>query len=210
MRTLVLLLIPILTACGTAADTNRCEIAVTGDTTATIKAESRAGSLQGKVGPSTDYWLSDDQVRRAVSMMHNLNSNLTAAEKQRRIDESMTKDPRLMLLLINCMADEGGIIFGTSNGSKYADVPFQPASYTIGGKGPSKPGEFTAAFQLSPVGKLEGYSISEPGELVLTQFDRKGLVGTFSFKAHQFGTTPNRVTVAGSFHFPCVGGACQK
>ena len=144
MRTLVLLLIPVLTACGTAVDTNRCEIAVTGDTTATIKAESRAGSLQGKVGPSTDYWLSDDQVRRAVSMMHNLNSNLTAAEKQHRIDESMTKDPRFMLLLINCMADEGGIIFGTSNGSKYSDVPFQPASYTFGGKGPSKPGEFTA------------------------------------------------------------------
>lgn len=207
--------VPLLTAVMTtagvaAADTDHCEIAVTGESNATIKVDAPVGTAQGKLAASTDHWLSDAQIRMAVSTLQNLGGKLTAAEKQRKVDEAMTKDPRFVLLIINCLADEGGIILSASSSSKYADVPLRPASYPVVPNGRTRPGELTVMFHLSPGGKRRSYSVTAPGKLVLTQFDRKGIAGTFRFKAEQGGKTPEHVAVTGSFHYHCTGEACQK
>lgn len=211
MRRLVPIFTAVMTTAGVAAaDTNHCELSATGESSASIKVDAPAGTAQGKLAASTDYWLSDAQIRMAVSTLQNLGSKLSPAEKQRKADEAMKKDPRFMLLIINCLADEGGIIFSAARDSKYADVPLEPASYSIVPNGRTRPGEFTVMFHLSPGGKRESYSVSEPGKLVLTQFDRKGIAGTFSFKAEQRGKTPKHVAVTGSFKYHCLGEACQK
>lgn len=192
-----------------AADTNHCEIAVTGESNATIKVDAPRGTAQGKLGASTDYWLTDMQVRKAIQLLQSVGSKLTAAEKQRKVDEAMKHDPRFMLLLITCLADEGGIIMVAAKDSKYADVPMKPASYAIVPARQTRAGEFLAMFHLSPGGKRESYLVKEPGKLVISKFDRKSLAGTFSFTAEQPGKT-RKVSVTGSFSFHCTGDACDK
>lgn len=189
-----------------AADSNHCELAVTGDATASIKADAPAGGAQGKVAVSTDYWLSDDQLRTAARLLGDY-GKLTPADKEKKIDEAMKRDPRFMLLMMNCLADDGGLILSAAG--KYADVPMKPATYPIVPSSKAKAGELTGMFHLSPGGKRESYSISEPGKLAITQFDKKGLAGTFTFGATQ-GKTKKHVTVTGSFRYACTGDLCAK
>ena len=42
---------------------------------------------------------------------------------------------------------------------------------------------------------------------MLTQFDKKGIAGTFHFKGESRG---KRVDVSGKFSYACSGGACEK
>jgi hypothetical protein len=210
MRSIVALLTALLATASAAADTNHCELSVTGDANATIKVDAPLAGAQGKLAASTDYWLSDAQIRMALSALQSIGGKLPPAEKQRKVDEAMKKDPRLMLLIINCLTDEGGLIVAASGGSKYADVPFKPATYAIVPNRRTRTGEFTVMFHVSHGGKREAYAVSEPGKLALTQFDRKGIAGTFSFKAEQRGKEPKQVAVTGSFKYHCAGEACQK
>jgi hypothetical protein len=210
MRLLAPALILLALPAAAAAQTNRCEIAVTGDSTVRIAAEAPRDDAQGKLAASTDYWLSDGQLRMALSAMQGAGSKLTPGERQRKVDEGMKKDPRLMVLLLSCLSDDGGIILSPSAGSKYADVPMKPGSYAIVPAGRTKPGEFTAMFHLAMRGKRESFSVAEPGKLVVTRFDRKGITGTFRFKAEQRGKIGKKVDVNGSFSYACTGESCQK
>lgn len=193
-----------------AADTNHCEIAVSGEATASIKADVSGETSQGKLAAVTDYWMSDAQLRTALGVTENLGSKATPAEKQRKVEEAMKKDPRFMLLVINCLTDDGGVVLSASSPSKYASVPFKPASYAIASEG-AKAGEFIPMFHTgSGAGKRVGYRLAEPGKLTLTQFDRKAIAGTFTFKAESRGKDTKHVTVTGSFRYSCKGDACQK
>jgi len=193
-----------------ASETNHCEIAVTGDSTVRIAAEEPRDTAQGKLAASTDYWLSDAQLRMAVDTMQSIGSKLTAAEKQHKVDEGMKRDPRFMVLLISCLSDEGGVIFSPASGSKYAHVPMKAGTYSIVPTSRTRPGEFTAMFHIATRGKRESYAVAEPGKLVVTRFDRRGITGTFRFKAEQRGKGNKKVDVTGSFSYACTGEACQK
>jgi hypothetical protein len=211
MRHILTLLTPLvaMASVASAEPMNHCELTVTGDSTVTIKADAPR-DLQGKLATSTDYWLSDAQVRTALEMLQSMSSKLTAEDKKKKVDEAMTKDPKFMVLLINCLADDGGVAFTAAEKTRYADIPMKPASHAIVPSDHPKPGELTAFFHVGGNGKRESYDIREPGKLTLTQFDRKGIVGTFSFKAEQRGKVNKKVTVTGSFNYGCVGDACQK
>jgi len=189
---------------------NHCEITISGESSASIKADAPATASKGKLGLVTDYWLTDAELRTGIGVFVGLDSKLSKADKDKKIDEQLRKDPRFMLFILNCLTDDGGAIFSASNPSKYADFPMKPATHTIVAAGEGKAGDVSAMFHLSPGGKRESYRVKEPGKLVLTQFDRKGIAGTFSFKAEARGKTPKRVDVAGKFSYACSGGACQK
>ena len=193
-----------------AADTNHCEIAVAGDSTVRIAAEAPRDDAQGKLAAATDYWLSDGQLRMALSALLGAGSKLTPGERQRKVDEGMKKDPRLMVLMLSCLSDDGGIILSPAPGSKYADVPMKAGSYAIVPTGRTRPGEFTVMFHLAMRGKRESFSVAEPGKLAITRFDRRGISGTFRFRAEQRGKTGKKVDVNGSFSYACTGEACQK
>jgi hypothetical protein len=193
-----------------AADTNHCEIAVSGEATASIKADVSGDVSQGKLSAATDYWMSDAQLRTALGVTENLGSKATPAEKQRKVEEAMKKDPRFMLLVINCLTDDGGLVLSASSPSKYASVPLKPATYPIVSDG-SRGGEFIPMFHTGGgAAKRVSYRLTEPGKLTLTQFDHKAIAGTFTFKAESRGKDTKHVTVTGSFHYRCRGGACQK
>jgi len=210
MRRIAIIAGTLMLAGGLAgAGTNHCELTATGDSTATIRADA-AGTQQGKLAATTDYWLSDAQLRTALEVMEGIGSKVSKEDKRRKVDEAMKKNPRLMLLLVNCLTDEGGVIFSASSASKYADIPMRPATYPIAPVMGARAGQVTAMFHLSPGGKRESYAIQEPAKLVLTQFDKKGIAGTFSFKAESRGKTPRRVEIAGKFAYACNGDACQK
>jgi len=198
----------IVLAARVAAADNHCEITVSGEGTASMKADAPSAG-KGKLGLVTDYWLTDAELRTGIGVFVGLDSKLSKADKDKKVDEQLKKDPRFMLFILNCLTDEGGAIFSASSASKYADFPMKPATHTIVAA-EGKAGDVTVMFHLSPGGKRESYRVKEPGKLVLTQFDKKGIAGTFSFKAEARGKTPRRVDVAGKFSYACTGGACQK
>lgn len=210
MRTAIAMATLLLTGHLAAADNNHCEIAIRGDRSASIKADQPADRAQGKLAVVTDHWLSDLELRTGIGALVALGGKVNKQEKERKIDEAMKQDPRFMLFVLNCLTDEGGAILSASSKSKYADFPFKPGTHAIAELGAAKPGEVTVMFHLSPGGKRESYSAKAPGKLVLTQFDRKGIAGTFRFEAETRSKPPRRVDVAGKFSYACTGGACQK
>lgn len=193
-----------------AAETNHCELATTGDRRASIAADAPPGAAAGKdkLHAATDYWMTDADLRTALGARADFSSKRSAAERQRQIEAAMKRDPRLLLLTISCVTDEGGVVFTASARSRYADIPMKPGSHAIGVAGAARPGEVTATFQLSPNGKPETYQIKQPGKLVLTRFDRRTLAGTFTFAADSHGTESKHVEVTGRFTYHCTGAAC--
>lgn len=186
-----------------------CEMKVSGDVTKTVTS----GGGSGAVG--ADYWMTDDEMRTALKAIAQIFDKKSDAELEREVAASMKEDPRLVLLIINCGSAggaDGSLSLMPGADSKYANVPFGPKSYTIakGGLlgGDAKAGEFTAMFSLG-----DGlYGIDEPGELKITKFDKTGIAGSFSFKASErLSNTNKKVTVQGTFDYPCTGGGnCKK
>jgi hypothetical protein len=211
MRPLATLLgIGMLTAGPASAEVrhNHCEFVVSGDATASVKADVESTTSNGKVMAGTDYWSSEAELRRTLQAVGGP-SKTSDAERQRKIDEQMKKDPRLTILLINCLTDDGGVIVVASPLSKYADVPMKPATYKIASQGADRAGEFSAKVRINIGGKRQGYDVLS-GKLVLGQFDKKGLAGTFALEAQDHGTPPKQVEVTGKFSYACAGDACQK
>jgi hypothetical protein len=190
-----------------------CQVDVTGDVTVSFKGQG------GQSAVGSDYWLSDDDLRTALSAVANISNKGSDAEKKKSVDEAMKKDPRLFLLILNCISGSGDskdtISMLPSGDSKYADVPFKPGSYTIKSgshlTSAEKPGDFSALMSLSKV----SYLVSQDGKLNITKFDKSGIAGTFTFGGEQGfadqGAKPKKISVSGKFDFPCTsGGNCNK
>jgi hypothetical protein len=188
-----------------AGGAGKCQVKVSGDETVDFQAEGGLGAV------GTDYWLKEEEIRAALNAL----ATGSDAEKKQQVDEQMAEDPRIMLLILNCgsAGAENSISLLPSNDSKYADVPFKPGEYTI----PSgqafvsagKPGEFAALLSL----KEASYSVSEPGKLTISKFDKSGIAGSFQFGAAEVFAegTPKKVQVQGTFDFPCAGGGnCSR
>jgi hypothetical protein len=190
---------------GTAA--GKCSFAVTGDVTLNVEAIATKKPPNGKAMAAADYWQTDEQLRSALEMLGGLDSKKSKDAVKSEVDEKMKRDPKFMLLLINCGAELGAIDFGPGKDSKYADVPFKPGKYPI--TSDAKAGEVGAMVNLRPPGKHQSYKISEPGTLDLTKFDLTGITGTFTFKAKSFDGK-QAIEVKGSFDYPCVGAACKS
>ncbi len=183
-----------------------CRFTITGDVT---------GEYEGPGGASavgTDYWMTEDEMREALKFLTNLDSSLSDAEKEQKLDEAMQADPRIFLLLLNCQGEGASISLFPSGQSKYADVPFGPGSYVIaaGGLlgGAEEPGEFGVLLSVGD----GSYSLPEDGAIEITKFDETGIAGNFSFDAEEAFAegTPKEISVEGEFDFDCTGGSvCQ-
>lgn len=185
----------------------KCSFAVTGDVTLNVEAIATKSPPNGKAMATADYWQTEDQLRSALHVLASLDSKKSKDAVDSEVDTEMKRDPKFMLLLINCGAELGSINFGPGKDSKYADVPFKPGKYPITSK--AKAGEIGAMVNLRPPGKHQSYSISEPGTLDITKFDLTGLSGTFTFKGKSFDGK-QAIEIKGSFDYPCVGAACKS
>ncbi|TMQ17819.1 MAG: hypothetical protein E6J90_21705 [Deltaproteobacteria bacterium] len=186
---------------------NQCEFTVTGDATASVTADVESTTANGKVMAASDYWNSEAELRKQIAFAVG-GGKLGDAEKQRKIDEWMKHDPRLLVLAINCLTDDGGITVRASVLSKYADVPLRPGSYSIASEGTERAREFSAKLRFTAGGKRESYWV-DSGKLVLSQFDKRGLAGTFTLKARD-RINAKHVEVTGRFKYACAGEACER
>jgi hypothetical protein len=185
----------------------KCTFAVTGDMTLNVEAIATKSPPNGKAMAATDYWQDDKTLRQALHALASLDSKKSKDAVDAEVDTEMKRDPKFMLLLLNCGAEEGSIDFGPGKDSKYADVPYKPGKYVLTSH--PKAGEFDAMVNMRPPGKHHSFNISEPGSVDITKFDPTGITGTFTFKAKTFDGK-QAIEVKGSFDYPCVGAACKS
>jgi hypothetical protein len=142
------------------------------------------------------------------------NEDASDEELDRLVDESMAEDPRLFILIINCYnGNEFTVSLNPSVDATYADVPFEPGTYTIaGGSAIGSDASSTEFTALVTIG--DGlYDLSEPGQLVISRWDEEGIEGSFSFAATESFAegAPKNVSVEAKFEFDCVGGSrCER
>jgi hypothetical protein len=185
----------------------KCSFTATGDIAVTVEGIATKSPPNGKAMATADYWQTDEQLRSALHVLASLDSKKSKDAVDAEVDTEMKRDPKFMLLLINCGAENGSINFGPGKDSKYADVPFKPGKYAITVK--PKAGEISTMINLRPPGAHASLEVSEPGTLDITKFDATGITGTFTMKAKTFDGK-KAVEIKGSFDYPCVGAACKS
>lgn len=177
-----------------------CAIQVTGDTTASwvTPGGSRAST-------TTDYWLSDQEIRTALEVTARALGSADPAALARTVDQALHKDPRLVLLMVTCGSEQGSLVISASPHARYADVPFAPKRYAIRSQRDAAPGELVALFSLQGGGPR--YAIDR-GMLDLTRFDATGLAGTLAMTLTS--AEGKTIEVTGTLDYPCAGqGACR-
>ncbi|MBK9030593.1 MAG: hypothetical protein IPL61_04505 [Myxococcales bacterium] len=130
----------------------------------------------------SDYFMNDAELRQALSYM---------VKSPADVDGAMRKDPRLYPLMVNCVADGVRLNFTAAPGTTYADLPFGPKAYAIGGdKG-----------QIAVMGTADQALLTPApgGTFEVTRFDAHGLVATFSFTTRGDGAT-----VSGTLDLRCA------
>lgn len=180
-----------------------CEVTVTGDVETSWKADGGADAV------GSDYWLSDDELRKALEFL----ASGSGDQKKKEVDEAMKDDPRFFILLVNCIPDDenkGSLTLSPSSEAKYADIPFKPGDYVIAQGGVLGSTDDRKAFSVLLATDQESlWKVSEDGMLKITKWDSSGVKGSFSFKAEEAfgaGPTPKEISVSGSFDFPCAAG----
>ncbi len=201
------------TASAVAADgpEDRCEVHVTGDETFSfVGTRPRGQRGGGKIVAETDYWMTDDELRQALSVVASLGKK-SSADTDAEVTAGMAKDPRFMLLIVNCGVDGQGFFnLSPTNGSRYEDVPFEPATYRLASNHTAKPGDFRAMLSIEPGGKRAGFSVIDGGTVELTRFDDTGIAGTFAFDAVSY-SGDKKVKVTGRFDYGCgAGSRCKR
>jgi len=170
----------------------------------------------GSSAVGTDYWYTEDEMRAILRQLAEFGGELSEEEIEAEVEEGMARDPRLFLLLLNCVSTDGtvSISLSPSSASKYADVPFEPGTYKIAGGGflggSDVPGEWGV---LLTVGE-GSFAVSDAGgEINITKFDSSGIAGSFSFPAEEIFAedgTSGTITVEATFEYDCVGqSACD-
>jgi hypothetical protein len=192
-------------------DLGRCDLTVTGDVTLSGSAGGGASAF------GSDYYYTDDEMREILRAFAGFGSDdASDDELDALVEEAMAEDPRLYILIINCVSEpDFSLSILPSGQATYADIPFGEGTYGIPAGGPL--GGQTAANEFALLLTLEGddiYQVSEPGELAISRWDEEGIAGTFSFSAVESfaeGGEPNSVSVEGAFEFACTDGSrCER
>jgi hypothetical protein len=172
----------------------KCEVTVDGD----LHMTGISGG--GQVAVGGDYFMTPAEIDKATAQIAEMNTK-DKAKLPEAIAAAKTRDPRIVLFLINCFSEKMHASLNPER-SKYADVPFKPGKYVISREAMKKPGMFNAYFSTGD----DHYYLSGEGSLELTRFDRTGAAGTFEFPAeHRDRQTDKvtKVTVKGKFDFDC-------
>ncbi|MBA4179171.1 MAG: hypothetical protein C0506_01145 [Anaerolinea sp.] len=176
-----------------------CEVNVNGDVTASWKGRGGASAV------GSDYWFGDEEMKKILGSLK------SAGET---VDEAMKKDPRLYILIVNCLPSGTGgnnaLSLIPGGDSKYKDIPFKAGEYVIAKPdAQDQPGEFSVMLTVGEV----FFSVTEPGKLTIAKFDQTGIAGSFSFKGEEaFGEgAAKKVNVDGKFDFACPAGEkCKR
>ena len=184
------------------ASKGSCEITVTGD------VQETAVSPGGPSAVGTDYWMTPAELDKAVEMM----VNALQPDKSKipaEIEKAKQREPKLMLLIVNCSSEKVHLTLSPSGDARYKDVPFGPGKYAINKKPASN--EFGAMLLIDH----KSYQVTDPGTLEISKFDPGGITGTFQFAAERTDFTTKetkKITVKGKLDLPCAthSQACKR
>ncbi len=68
----------------------------------------------GSSAVGTDYWYTEDEMREILRQFAEFGGDLTDEEIEAQVEEDMAKDPRLFLLLLNCVSTDGTVSISLS------------------------------------------------------------------------------------------------
>ncbi|MEX2081777.1 MAG: hypothetical protein WEC33_09195 [Dehalococcoidia bacterium] len=183
-----------------------CNVTVSGDIETTFVAPGGAAAL------GTDYWLSEDQLRSALEFLYEFEGGLSEDEQEAEVDRLVEEFPGdevlVYIFLMNCDEPDGENYIGLFPGpdATYADVPFGPATYTIAAGGlfgaDAGPDEFGALITIQDEdGEQVSFAVSEPGTLMIEEWDDDHVAGTFTFRAEEVlaDAEPREIEVTGNF-----------
>ena len=212
---LVVLSIGTLPVVARADQTGSCEIKITGARTVTVKGEKKPVppnapfeqvQLATVTNAQSDYWISDKHMRELIGVKKSFGKKLSPAELQTVVDAEMKKDPRLQALFVSCGDKNGSLFFQEAAGTKYANVPFKPGKYVLDPNGAA--GTFNPNLTIGFGANADLFKASTAGVLELSQFDSRGVAGTFSFKAVKRFGGDEQIDVVGTFKYSCEGDTC--
>jgi hypothetical protein len=178
-----------------------CQVQVTGAVTTRWKGDWQAqedDDQSANVGATSDYWLSDPDLEEVIESFAG-----PGEDKAKKVLQGMRRNPRFVILLLNCMADEGRLFLRPSPKSTYQDIARKPWSYRITAQQSAVPGQFVAS--ALKVGK-DYYRVTQ-GRLDIKKFNFQGVTGTFSLKAMPLRVADKGqdINLEGAFDFPCTG-----
>lgn len=166
-----------------AAGFGSCKVSVTGAVTKTFEAPGGMSAL------GSDYFMSDDELRKALAVLSGPDG----------VDEAMKKDPRIYTLIVNCVTKGLNLNFLPGKGTTYADVPFGPKRYAITSGREDGKGKMRVMLLVDD----QSYSPAPGGFLEVTKLDETGLAGTFQFEATG---APGKIQVSGTIDYACAHG----
>jgi hypothetical protein len=178
----------------------RCEVTVSG---AVQKSFISPG---GNAAVASVYWKTEQEMRRYFEWKarEGDDSELVAEEDVPLVvDQAMARNPRFTTLLLTCSSPDTIITLVPGLGSRYEQVPFRPAVYTISPAFrvvDAVPGTFAAQtmIRMQEKGRATKFTPIGFGELALTAFDEVHVAGTFAYEA-QAGQ--QKIQVKGTFDF---------
>jgi hypothetical protein len=182
---------------GTNGGQGTCTVTVTGDREESWTFEQAVTSF------STDYWMSEEQLRATVDA---LGEDVAGGS----YDEIVARgEPIITFLSLSCSNPEtlleGALIMHT-DATRASDLPMASGSYPISGglfdaaTGPAA--TMIADFAVAD-GEVYG-TVADSGTLEITAWDGTRIEGTFSFAAQQtLADTPKDVHVDVTFSFVC-------
>lgn len=122
----------------------------------------------GQSALGSDYFMNDDEIRKALSMF---------GKEPAKLETRMKADPRLYIFVANCSGGGLNLNFGAGANSKYSDIPFGPGKYRIGNEKGA----------VSMMGSIDSYKTmfraAPGGRFEIQSFDGKGMKATFEFQA---------------------------
>lgn len=176
----------------------KCAIVVTGEREGTWTFPQSIYSI------SSDYWMSEDELRETVEF---LGEEIAGGSYDELVGRG---EPVITFLSVGC-ANADNLIEGAtvthSNATLGFDLPMGPGSYPIVGgffdaDGPTATmiGEFSLADD-------ELYNtVADSGSLEITRWDMEAIEGSFSFDAVEaFVDDPREIRVTVEFSYVCPG-----
>lgn len=175
-----------------------CTVEVTGDKELTWMFNQNISSF------STDYWLSEDDLRSTVDF-------IGAENMEGTYDELVASGkPIITFFQVSCFNPDDpiqGALVTMTNATAATDIPMAPATYLISGGIFDADGPAGTAISEFDVSSDELYgTIGGSGSLVITRWDSTRIEGSYSFDAKEsFVDDPRNVHVMVTFSFACAG-----
>jgi hypothetical protein len=185
-----------------------CEVKVSGGLELAYQGQG------GSTAVSSDHWYTEEEIRASIEATARVITQ-DPVKLQTRVARYMEDGGNLTgPLVLHCAASAGRLSFLAGKHNTLKSVPFKPGKYRFAHRKWKRAGEFIVTFRANDV----TYSVSGPGEFILTRFDATGVAGTFQFPAKvnvldsKPGTPEHTITVVGNFNFPCPADTelCRK